>query len=209
MNTYKMVAATVTMGVVGCLFAAPANAGCGTPDLLLHGLMSATAVRAPDARAAKVSASLRATGEAPMATGSHVEPGRNIVGMWKFTFISLGNLNLGIPDGAVLDAGFQTWHSDGTEIMNSARPPITSNFCMGVWDYAPTNSSYRLNHYALSWAPDGTTFIGPANIREQVVVDRSGNAFSGRFSIDQYAQDGVTDLAHIEGTITATRITVH
>ncbi|MEO6138627.1 MAG: hypothetical protein ABIP11_08205 [Luteimonas sp.] len=210
MNTYKIVAATVTMGVVGCLFAAPANAGCGTPDLLLHGLMPATAVQGAIAKAAKVSTSLRVTGNAPVLGNSlAMEPGRKIVGLWKFTFLSLGNLNLGIPDGAVLDAGFQTWHSDGTEIMNSGRPPMTSNFCMGVWDYTPSSRSYRLNHYALSWAPDGTTFIGPTNIREQVSMDPGGNGFSGRFSIDQYAQDGVTDLAHLEGTITATRITVH
>lgn len=210
MNTFKMVAATVTMGVVGCLFAAPANAGCGAPDMLLHGLMPATAVRGADAKSARISASLRVTGAAPtVASGLAVEPGRKIVGLWKFTFVSLGNLNLGIPDGAVLDAGFQTWHADGTEIMNSGRPPMTSSFCMGVWDYTASSSTYRLNHYALSWAPDGTTFIGPANIREKVSIDRSGNALSGRFSIDQYAQDGVTDLAHLEGTLSATRITVH
>jgi hypothetical protein len=210
MNTYKIVAATATMGLVGCLFAAPANAGCGTPDLLLHGLMPATAVQGAAAKAARVSTSLRVTGDAPMLEDRHdQEPGGKIVGLWKFTFVSLGNLNLGIPDGAVLDAGFQTWHSDGTELMNSGRPPMTSNFCMGVWDRAPANSNYRLNHFALSWAPDGTTFIGPTNIREQVVVDKGGNNFRGRFSIDQYAPDGVTDLAHLEGTVTATRITVH
>ena len=112
-----------------------------------------------------------------MVRDSHaLEPGRAMVGMWKFTFVSLGNLDLGILDGAVLDVGFQTWHADGTEITDSSRPPITSNFCMGVRDYTPSSSSYRLDHYALSWAPDGTTFIGPANIREQVAVDPSGNA---------------------------------
>lgn len=207
MNTHKTAALTTAMGLAGCFFAAPAIATCGTPDLVQIG-MSATGTQLAQVKVAKVATSLVATGQSSTEQDSHaLEPGRAIVGMWKFTYVSLGNLNLGIPDGAVIDAGFQTWHSDGTEITNSSRPPITGNFCMGVWDY--DHHSYRLNHFALGWAPDGTTFIGPANIREQVVVDRSGNAFSGRFSIDQYAQDGVTDLAHIEGTMTATRIAVH
>ena len=100
MNTYKIVAATVTMGLVGCLFAAPANAGCGTPDLLLHGLMPATAVQGAAAKAAKVSTSLRVMGDAPMLGNRvAVESGRRIAGLWKFTFVSLGNLDPGYPMG--------------------------------------------------------------------------------------------------------------
>ncbi len=55
----------------------------------------------------------------------------SIVGLWQVTFTSKDTP--GIPDGTVVDAGFATWHADGTEIMNSGRPPITGNFCMGVW----------------------------------------------------------------------------
>ena len=55
----------------------------------------------------------------------------SIVGLWQVTFTSKGTS--GIPDGTVVDAGYATWHSDGTEIMNSGRPPITGSFCMGVW----------------------------------------------------------------------------
>src|SRR3982074_1334258 len=54
-----------------------------------------------------------------------------IVGLWKFKFVSKDSP--GIPDGAVIDEGYVTWHSDGTEIMNSGRAPSTGNFCMGVW----------------------------------------------------------------------------
>lgn len=53
-----------------------------------------------------------------------------IVGFWKVKFVSEGNP--GIPDGIVIDNGFVRWHGDGTEIMNSSRPPATGNFCMGV-----------------------------------------------------------------------------
>jgi hypothetical protein len=126
-----------------------------------------------------------------------------IVGLWKFKFVSKGSS--GIPDGAVIDEGYVTWHRDGTEIMNSGRPPITSSFCMGVWKQTK-GGTYRLNHFALSWNSDGTIFIGPANIREEVVLDRSGNNYSGTFTIDQFDTNEHV-VAHISGTVTAQRIT--
>jgi len=79
-------------------------------------------------------------------------------------------------------------------------------------------STYKLNHFALAWAFDanepaagpgtgGAIFVGPANIREQVTVDRSGNNYEGTFTLVQYDTDGTTVLATITGTVTATRIT--
>jgi hypothetical protein len=70
-----------------------------------------------------------------------------IVGFWKVKFVSDGSP--GIPDGTVIDNAFAQWHSDGTEIMNSSRPPATSNFCLGVWQKSGP-STYKLNHFALS-----------------------------------------------------------
>jgi hypothetical protein len=126
-----------------------------------------------------------------------------IVGLWKTKFVSKGTT--GIPDGAVIDDGYATWHRDGTEIMNSGRPPITGNFCMGVWKQTRTGT-YKLNHFGLSWTPDGTTLIGPANIREEVTLDPSGNSYTGTFTIDQF-DDNDHVLVHISGTVTAQRIT--
>lgn len=127
-----------------------------------------------------------------------------IVGLWKVSFTARGNKD--IPDGAPIDQGYATWHDDGTELMNSGRPPITSSFCMGVWkQIGPT--TYKLNHVALSWDPTGTVFVGPASIREIVTVDRSGNHYSGTFTIVQFSTDETTVLARVTGTIGATRIT--
>ena len=57
---------------------------------------------------------------------------QTIVGFWHVKFVSEGSE--GIPDGTEVDAGYSQWHSDGTEIMNSAgRSPITGSFCLGVW----------------------------------------------------------------------------
>ena len=134
-----------------------------------------------------------------------------IVGLWKFDFTATS------PFVGPFDAGYVTWHSDGTELMNSSRAPTTGSFCMGVWKQIG-HSTYKLNHVALAWAFDadapvtgpgtgGAIFVGPANIREQVTVDRSGNNYEGTFTLVQYEPDGITVLATITGTVTATRIT--
>lgn len=141
----------------------------------------------------------------------------SIVGMWQFTFTSHGNNvpPLYIPDGATLDAGYTQWHSDQTEIMNSSRDPATSNFCLGAWDNAGPGA-YKLNHFALSWDNTGhlcapaagapSCFVGPANIREQVKMDRNGNTYTGTVTIDQYDTEQHL-LFHLQGTIDARRIT--
>jgi hypothetical protein len=126
-----------------------------------------------------------------------------IVGFWKVKFLSEGNP--GIPDGAVLDNGFVQWHSDGTEIMNSSRPPATGNFCLGVWQKSGP-SSYELNHFALSSDPGGN-LIGPARIQEHLTLNHKADQYEGTFTIDQYDVSGNL-LAHIAGRVTATRITV-
>lgn len=135
----------------------------------------------------------------------------SIVGLWKFVFTATS------PFAGPFDAGYVAWHSDGTELMNSGRAPTTGDFCMGVWKQIG-RSTYKLNHFGLSWAFDanapvtgpgtgGATFIGPANVREQVTVDRSGNSYEGTFTVVQYEPDGVTVVATVTGTVTATRIT--
>jgi hypothetical protein len=130
-----------------------------------------------------------------------------ITGLWKVTFTAKGNPSDGPPDGALIDSGFVTWHADGTELMNSGRAPPTGSFCMGVWKRVG-ESTYRLNHWGLSWDSTGTTFVGPANIRETVTLDRNGKHYWGTFSITQYAPDGTTVLGGVVGVVSATRITV-
>jgi hypothetical protein len=129
-----------------------------------------------------------------------------IVGFWKTTFVSKGSP--GIPDGKVIDAGFAQWHSDGTEILNSgSRPPASSNFCLGIWKKTG-RFHYTLNHFGLSWDTSTDTPLGPAQIREEIELDHGGDSYSGTFTIDQYDVSGHL-LVHIEGTVTATRITVN
>ena len=119
-----------------------------------------------------------------------------IVGFWRTKF-TIG--------GVVTDAGFSQWHSDGTEILNSSRPPATSSFCLGVWRRTG-HSRYKLNHFAISWNASGN-FVGITNIREEVALSNDGESYAGTLTIDQYDPAGNL-VKHIEGEVSAVRITV-
>ncbi len=231
MNTRLMVTAvSVALGLAGSVFATSASA-CGIPDFS-HGLpavgLQASAQAALSRSVTFVGAPLQDVGRStlrlvPQASGngnSGLQGHGAIAGMWLFIFTADGNPAdvPQIPFGVQVDTGFQTWHDDGTELTNSGgRAPVTSAFCQGVWKQKG-DSGYSLNHWAISWDAN-SNFVGPANIREEVTVDGSGNSFSGTFSIDQYvsppppagSQPDLTDLsihvAHITGTVSATRIT--
>jgi hypothetical protein len=135
-----------------------------------------------------------------------------IVGMWHVTFTAQGNPG-GPPDGTQLDNALATWHSDGTEIMNSARPAQDGDFCMGVWKKTGSNT-YKLNHIA--WfandtanAPSGIgNPTGPTRVFQQIKLSADGNHYTGSFTLDAYDTMG-TQVAHIVGVITATRININ
>jgi hypothetical protein len=128
-----------------------------------------------------------------------------IVGFWQVTLTAKGNLPPGPPDGVVLDKGFSQWHSDGTEILNSSRAPVTQSFCLGVWKQV-SPGRYKLNHFPISW-DQNSNLVGVANLREEVTLSADGNSFAGTFTIDQYDQAG-NKLVHLVGVVRGTRITV-
>jgi hypothetical protein len=149
-----------------------------------------------------------------------------IVGMWHVHFVvsSTSGIPAAVapPPGAEIDAGFQQWHSDGTEMLNSGRPAANTNFCMGVWEQMGLRT-FRLNHFAISYTQGPPTaenpgvptnaLTGPTSIVEQVTVSPDGKSFTGTFTITDYKE---TDTPHpsiswldtLTGTITATRIDV-
>jgi hypothetical protein len=131
-----------------------------------------------------------------------------IVGMWhvKLTAVTVSN-GVPFPPGTEFDAGFQQWHSDGTELLNSGgRSPETSSFCMGVWSQVGLRT-FRLNHFAISWA-DPSTRTGPTSILEEVAVSPDGKSFAGTFTITDYAEtdnaDPSTNSISVRDTITGT-----
>jgi hypothetical protein len=196
-----VVTAVVGAAALGVMWTPTAAAGCAFPD-------------PTGASVTHSSRSQIGTGEyhpaAFMLTSDHDrrdDDSDGIVGLWHVTFVSRGSQY--IPDGTQVDSAYVQWHSDGTEIMNSSRPPSTGSFCMGVWEKTGRNT-YRLNHVAISWNPDGTP-EGPASIREEVTLDHSGNTYKGTFTIIQYDLSGINVVipTPIVGELTAERITAH
>jgi hypothetical protein len=129
----------------------------------------------------------------------------SIVGMWHVKFIAKNSH--GIPDDTEIDAGYQQWHSDGTEILLSAgRKPMDGNVCFGVWKQTRPRE-YKLNHFAAPWDALQTQLIGPVNFLIEVTLDRRGNKFTGPFLINSYDESGNL-LSQVRGVITGTRIDV-
>jgi hypothetical protein len=188
----KMFRAGLGLVLMGACLTAMAAAQCGTPTAKLH----KQAWRVGDPTALLTQAA------------DTIEP---IVGMWHVTFTAEGNSE-GPPDGAPIDNAIVVWHGDGTEIMNSARPPQDGDFCMGVWKKVGPNR-YNLNHFA--WGGNDTTNAptgignpaGPTRIIEQVTLSADGNSFSGTFWLRATDTAG-KPTATIIGTIAGTRITM-
>ena len=187
------ITAAIAMVLLGMGFVSRANAQCGGSKWLKTGPIQLQSWE----------------GGLPFGTASflqvasHTGGGAGVVGFWKVKFVAEGNA--GIPDGALIDNGFAQWHSDGTEIMNSSKAPVTSSFCLGVFQKSGP-SSYQLNHFALGFDAS-SNFIGPVQIQESVTVNRKADQYAGTFTIDQFDPMG-NPLAHVAGNVAATRITV-
>ncbi len=187
---------SVTAGVVATLFVSQASAGCG----------SMTNWQGPFTMA-QPSAAIRPV---PQATGAaKASASATMTGLWKVQFLSLGNLNHNpsIPDGALIDFGYNQFHSDGTEMLNSGgHAPATENFCMGVWGKTGF-LAYEVNHFALSYDPISGALAANVNIREQITLSPSGDMYTGTFTIDIYDPSG-NHIDHVAGTLTAQRLTL-
>jgi hypothetical protein len=118
----------------------------------------------------------------------------SIVGLWNLTFLS---------GGQVVDAAFDAWHSDGTEILNDYTNPIEGNVCLGVWEQTGTRS-YKLKHPSWSFDTGGNP-LGTVIIRENVTVSLDGNSFGGTYTYDVYDVTGKF-VVEYSGVVKATRI---
>jgi hypothetical protein len=205
-TTFKRFAAFLGLVLMGTIFTARASADCG---FYLPG-HKAGAVVSPQSWSGATfrPASL-------LMISEHDSDDVSIVGFWRVTFTAEGNGKEGPPDNTPIDSGFVQWHSDGTEIMNSGRPPQNGNICLGVWEKTG-KFKYKLNHFANGNVIDPTnpTAIGPpggpTQIAEDIILSRDGNHYAGMFTLDAYdtPANGNKLLTHIIGVITATRITV-
>jgi len=129
----------------------------------------------------------------------------SMVGTWKEHWISEGTA--GIPDGTQVDAGYAQWHSDGTEInISGMRAPMTGDVCLSEWIKTGPRT-YRMNHFGMSYDATGQSIVGPARIQQWITLNAKGDSTTGRFIIDQWDEAGNV-LAHLEGKIVGTRVTM-
>ena len=118
-----------------------------------------------------------------------------VTGLWDIKFYA---------EGQLVDEGFDAWHADGIETLNDNPPPATGNVCLGV--FAQTGQrTFKLKHPSWVYDETNTNVIGIATIRETITMDRSGNGFSGTFTVDVVDTSG-NPVGHTEGTVKATRI---
>jgi hypothetical protein len=192
----RVMTTTLSVGLLATLFVSKVSAGCGD----LSKLQGPFDFVQPSVNVRLAPLSVAAA--KPAASAS-------IVGMWYVKFVSQGNTthSPAIPDGAILDFGFNQWHNDGTEILNSgAHAPATENFCLGVWGQTGF-LTYELNHFALSYDATTGALANVVNIREQDTLSPSGDSYTGTFTLDIYDTKG-NKVDHLGGNMLATRVTV-
>jgi hypothetical protein len=190
------IVSTLSVLVLVTVAAPYAHAGCGTYRPV--STIAANARPAPDLS--------RFEQEALATDDSASASDPSMVGTWKEHWISEGSS--GIPDGTEIDAGYAQWHSDGTEInLSGLRTPMTGDVCLGEWVKTGTRT-YQMNHFGVGYDPTGQNLVGPARIQQWITLGPKGNATTGKFTIDQYDDDGNL-LAHIQGKIIGTRVTMN
>ncbi len=164
-------------------------AQCSSMTPRLTALWPASQPAAPTAEV------IPAVATARVIPGDKGAPG-SIVGLWQVTFTT---------GGQTVDQAFETFHSDGTELMIDTAPPASDNVCSGIW--AQTDAlSVKLKHPSWTFDSNGN-LNGTATIRLSVTLGPSANRFSGTFAVDVYDLKG-TLVFHTGGSVAGVRITV-
>jgi hypothetical protein len=194
----RAITMTLGAGIISAVFVSNAMAACG--ELSLQGPFQLVD---PQVEAKAFAARVVAPTPDQRGGGSSA----SIVGMWDLQLISKGNTshNPSIPDGALIDFGYTQWHSDGTEIQNSAGVP-GGGFCLGVWGQTGF-LTYELNHFPIAFNATTGAVANYINLKEQVTLSPSGDSYTGTFTEDIYDPKG-NHVDHLAGTIVATRMTV-
>ena len=107
-----------------------------------------------------------------------VEP--SIVGYWYVRFT---------VDDQLVDDGFDTWLSDGIEVLNDTSTPSSGNVCLGAWTKTAPYT-YTLKHPSWIFDDANVNLIGVAIIKEQITLDPSGNSFTGTTEVDLFDLSG-------------------
>lgn len=176
----------------------------------LSSVWSSSAVAACGSSAQRIPASVFAAQPLPLAQesasdstlGKESRSGDkhpSITGFWKTVYMS---------GGAVINVGFNVWHSDGTEwALDSLSPPFQGNTCAGVWEQVGRRT-YKTVHPSFNYDSAGLSVVGIFIERVEVTLSADGSRFEGTFTFDNYDFQGNLLSGSVAGALKATRINV-
>jgi len=182
------------LALLGTVFSANAFAGCGKPSLTNFNGTLPTADRA-------LAAKVLGRGEAPAPPpGPGPDKPGNIVGLWLNT-VSLG--------GAPIYQSFESFTSDGLEILNDNGSTLNGNVCLGVWSAGPGPKG-AISVYHPSWNYDNSgNLIGTVIIKETIMLDPGGNTFHGSVTVDVYDLNNQPQGPQLQASVSGKRISVN
>jgi hypothetical protein len=164
-----------------CITLTPSAHACGKP--VLPGLLPAETASAERAE------------DQPSQQPDPAVTYQAIVGLWLSTYTA---------DGV---QAFETFTSDGMEILNDNGAPQAGNVCLGVW--APTGRN-TLTVYHPAWNYDNNgNVIGTVVIKSQITIGPDGNTFKGTATLDVYDLNGNKVAPTSVSPVTAKRITAN
>ena len=167
----------------------------------LSTLLIPSAVAGCGGSAGRILPSVRTAPELPRVTSvpaAQDDTEAAITGLWKTVFTS---------GGAVVGVGFDTFHSDGTELANDGFPTILGNVCAGTWEKTGPRT-YTTVHPTFNYDQSGFNVIGIFIERVHVTLSPDGNSFAGTFNWDNYDFQGNLLPGSLTGTLTGTRLAV-
>ena len=193
---HKQVSAVLT-AVASYILLSPIGMACVQPQTAYGTITGLAATPGQKAALVRIQNQFRRlkAGQTKLRSNDASQP-PSVVGMWMTTFTS---------GGEVVDAGFDVWHSDGTQILNDTPPPAAGAVCLGIWIQTDVYS-YQLKHPSWVYDETNTNLVGTVYILEQVTLDPGGDSFSGTFSYEGYDLDG-NHVFHEDGEISGDRIT--
>jgi hypothetical protein len=179
----KVLLASATLAVASFLTTVPAS-GCAV-----------SAGAKPKTGAALAPAAAMALGVDNAAVSSSSRPkAQAFVGLWDIKLYS---------EGQFFDEGFDMFHNDGTELLNTQDNPITENVCPGVWEQTGP-STIKVKHPSWYFDTNGN-LLGTVIIYETLTLD-CDDTFHGTSTEDVYDLQG-NKIGHYTGfTIKGNRI---
>jgi hypothetical protein len=174
----KLLLASATLAVASLLTTAPAS-GCAV----------SAAAKAKSTMSIAPGAAALSLENAPQ-TSSSKPKAQAFVGLWDVKLYSQGQL---------FDEGFDTFHSDGTEILITQDNPITENVCPGVWEQTGP-ATIKVKHP--SWYFDNSgNLLGTVIIYETLTLDcdDSFHGTSVEVVYDIHGNKIATDEAQLTG----------